>query len=291
MDRKDDNLENGSFLTIVKIKDIVIIAFIVIVSWKLLNSDIAINIKEFGFTDLISLILAIFSMSLSIAFYFKANDTSNLFYDNVYKFTKDTSEILGRIEAGFGEKLRHIDEGYVGLRNKFDQIPIDIKEAENKIEVEEKEIQQIVEERNKIIEDLVEKAKIKDGEKETLLSEIQKKDEAYSQARKELFMLKRNLDDAELENNDIPKRLERYIANKAMDIFGSRCTECDINKNYNKFYEILHEQAIEEMREFDLIDNHNELTRKGARFISRAVRKYRNITNLRSEQDPRILRR
>lgn len=291
MDRKDDNLENGSFLTIVKIKDIVIIAFIVIVSWKLLNSDIAINIKEFGFTDLISLILAIFSMSLSIAFYFKANDTSNLFYDNVYKFTKDTSEILGRIEAGFGEKLRHIDEGYVGLRNKFDQIPIDIREAENKIEVEEKEIQQIVEERNKIIEDLVEKAKIKDGEKETLLSEIQKKDEAYSQARKELFMLKRNLDDAELENNDIPKRLERYIANKAMDIFGSRCTECDIKKNYNKFYEILHEQAIEEMREFDLINNHNELTRKGARFISRAVRKYRDITNLRSEQDPRILRR
>lgn len=291
MDRKDDNLENGSFLTIVKIKDIVIIAFIVIVSWKLLNSDIAINIKEFGFTDLISLILAIFSMSLSIAFYFKANDTSNLFYDNVYKFTKDTSEILGRIEAGFGEKLRHIDEGYVGLRNKFDQIPIDIREAENKIEVEEKEIQQIVEERNKIIEDLVEKAKIKDGEKETLLSEIQKKDEAYSQARKELFMLKRNLDDAELENNDIPKRLERYIANKAMNIFGSRCTECDIKKNYNKFYEILHEQAIEEMREFDLINNHNELTRKGARFISRAVRKYRDITNLRSEQDPRILRR
>lgn len=287
MDKKDDKLENGSFLTIVKIKDIIIIAFIVIVSWKLLNSDITINIKEFGFTDLISLLLAIFAMSLSIAFYFKANDTSNLFYDNVYKFTKDTSEILGRIEAGFGEKLRHIDEGYVGLRNKFDQIPIDIREAENKIEVEEKEIQQIVEDRNKIIEDLVEKAKIKDGEKEKLLSEIQKKDEAYSQARRELFMLKRNLDDVELENNDIPKRLERYIANKAIDIFGLRCTDLDIKKNYSKFYEILHEQAIEEMREFNLLDNNNELTRKGERFINRALRKYRDI----SEQDSRILRR
>lgn len=291
MDKKDNNLETGSFLTIAKIKDIVIVALIVIISWKLLNSDITINIKEFGFSDLISLILAIFAMSLSIAFYFKANETSNLFYDNVYKFTKDTSEILGRIEAGFGEKLRHIDEGYVGLRNKFDQIPIDIRETENKIEDEEKEIQQIVDDRNKIIADLVEKAKIKDGEKEKLLSEIQRKDEAYSQARKELFMLKRNLDDVELENNDIPKRLERYIANLAIDLFGSRCTECDIKKNYNKFNDILHEDAREEMREFDLIDKHNELTRKGARFISRTVRKYRDITNQRSERGTHELRR
>ena len=39
----------------------------------------------------------------------KATDTSNNFYDNSYKFTKEISEILGRIEAGFGEKLKHID--------------------------------------------------------------------------------------------------------------------------------------------------------------------------------------
>ncbi|MDD3856288.1 hypothetical protein [Sulfurimonas sp.] len=291
MNNRDNKSETGSFLTIAKVKDIVIIAFIVIVSWKLLNSNITIDIKEFGFSDLISLILAIFAMSLSIAFYFKANDTSNFFYDNVYKFTKDTSEILGRIEAGFGEKLRHIDEGYVGLRNKFDQIPIDIKETENKIENEEKEIQQIADDRNKIIADLVEKAKIKDEEKEKLLSEIKSKDEAYSQARRELFMLKRNLDDVELENNDIPERLERYIANKAIDLFGSRCTECDIKKNYDKFNNILHEDAREEMKEFDLIDKHNELTRKGARFISRIIRKYRNITNQRSERDTHMLRR
>jgi len=116
MDKRDNKLETGSFLTTARVKDILIIALIIIISWKLLNSDITINIKEFGFSDLISLILAIFAMSLSIAFYFKANETSNLFYDNVYKFTKDTSEILGRIEAGFGEKLRHINEGYVGLR-------------------------------------------------------------------------------------------------------------------------------------------------------------------------------
>jgi len=291
MDKRDNKSETGSFLTTARVKDIVIIALIIIISWKLLNSNITINIKEFGFSDLISLILAIFAMSLSIAFYFKANDTSNLFYDNVYKFTKDTSEILGRIEAGFGEKLRHIDEGYVGLRNKFDQIPIDIRETEKEIEDEEKEIQQIVDDRNKIIADLVEKAKIKDGEKEKLLAEIQRKDESYSQARKELFMLKRNLDDVELENNNIPRRLERYIANVAIDLFGSRCTECDIQKNYNKFNDIIHKDAREEMRELDLIDKHNELTRKGARFISRTVRKHRDITNQRSERGTHGLKR
>jgi len=104
-------------------------------------------------------------------------------------------------------------------------------------------------------------------------------------------MLKRNLDDVELENNDIPKRLERYIANLAIDLFGSRCTECDIQKNYHKFYEILHEDVREEMREFDLIDKHNELTRKGARFISRTVRKHRDITNQRSKRSTHRLKR
>src|SRR6185436_4120877 len=61
---------------------------------------------------LLSLVLSVFAMALSVAFYFRATDTSNTFYDNTYKFTREMSEVLGRIEAGFGERLRHLDEGY-----------------------------------------------------------------------------------------------------------------------------------------------------------------------------------
>lgn len=274
MDKKSNQEKKGSFLSVALVKDIIITAFLIIVSWKLLNSNITINIKEFGFSDLISLVLAIFAMSLSIAFYFKANDTSNQFYDNVYKFTKDTSEILGRIEAGFGERLRHIDEGYTGLRNRFDQISSEIYETENQIEDEEKEIQLIEDSRNKIIGDLIEKAKVKDEEKEQLLSEIKAKDAEYLKARKELFMLKRHLDDVESENVEVPRRLEKYILHKTAGLFNSRCTECDVKKKFDQIKKDFHEDALEEMKEIGFVDNEYDITRKGSRYISRLIRKH-----------------
>jgi hypothetical protein len=57
------------------------------------------------FPTLLSLLLALFSVALSALFYFKATDTSNAFYDNTYKFTKDIAELLVKMESGFGERL------------------------------------------------------------------------------------------------------------------------------------------------------------------------------------------
>jgi len=68
-------------------------------------------------STLLSLLLALFSVALSALFYFKATDTSNAFYDNTYKFTKEIAELLVKIESGFGEKLRHLDEGYKNTRS------------------------------------------------------------------------------------------------------------------------------------------------------------------------------
>jgi ATP-dependent Lon protease len=63
-------------------------------------------------SQLFSLLLALFSISLAALFYFKATDTSNKFYDNTYKFTQQTSEILNKIESGFGEKLSNLSSSY-----------------------------------------------------------------------------------------------------------------------------------------------------------------------------------
>lgn len=72
-------------------------------AWKLLSAEFKIDLASFSFNDFLALVLALFSVALSVAFYFKANEASNQFYDNTYKFTKEMSEILGRIEAGFGD--------------------------------------------------------------------------------------------------------------------------------------------------------------------------------------------
>ena len=105
------------------IKVYVIFIFSSLITWKLAISKINLDLSDFNFTDLLSLLMALFAISLSVAFYFKAEETSNKFYHNSYEFTKEISEILGRIEAGFGEQLRHLDQGYTGLRDKVDGIP------------------------------------------------------------------------------------------------------------------------------------------------------------------------
>lgn len=92
-----------------------------VISWKILSTNISIN--ELKATDILSIVISLFAIGLSVAFYFKATDTSNDFYDNIYKFTKEVLEILGRIEAGFGERLKHLDEGYSSMSRKIDVLP------------------------------------------------------------------------------------------------------------------------------------------------------------------------
>lgn len=92
---------------------LVVAAVIGVVLWKIATADL--DLSQFAFSDLLALLLALFAIGLSVAFYFKAAETSNALYDNSDRFTKQISEILGRIEAGFGERLRPLDEGYSGL--------------------------------------------------------------------------------------------------------------------------------------------------------------------------------
>ncbi|MHC1741518.1 MAG: hypothetical protein AB9873_00640 [Syntrophobacteraceae bacterium] len=105
-----------------------VIVPVTVVCYKLVMSQSSLDLATFNFSDLLSLLLALFSVALSSAFYFKASDTSNEFYQNSYKFTKEVSEILGRIEERFGERLRHIDEGYSELKTNLGCV-INSKEA------------------------------------------------------------------------------------------------------------------------------------------------------------------
>ena len=166
-----ENLSNIGGRLLIGCVCIMMLAFFGVISWRIAWSNWNLDLSKFDFSDLLALIMGLFAIAISVAFYFKATDTSNKFYDNVYKFTQETSEILGRIEAGFGERLRHLDEGYSGLQTRFDRFS-SITPAEGKKKVEETKEKETEE-----------KAKF-DKAKQEMESELKKlTHKAYSQER------------------------------------------------------------------------------------------------------------
>ena len=114
---------------------------------KLGQADFSLVFASFDFSDLLALFLAMFSIALAILFYLKATETSNTFYNNTYRFTQNVSEILGRVEAGFGERLKHLDEGYSDVKTALENIPIDRGEAEKEILEEKEHVRRAMEEK------------------------------------------------------------------------------------------------------------------------------------------------
>lgn len=203
-----------------------------LISYKFAVSDLNFDFSKFEFSDLLSLILAIFSISLAVAFYFKATDTSNKFYDNTYKFTKEFSEILGRIEAGFGERLRHLDEGYTGLIDKFDgsfnsKNTEEIEKAKEELEEEKEQLHQEVEEKKELLDELMTKAKLEDEEKQEFIQKINQSEQQIEKLNSELRFMTRKLRTAERSReNEILHSIPPSLRNRLMSFIAS---ECDLN--------------------------------------------------------------
>lgn len=171
------------------------------VAYKLINTPTNITLD---FPSLLSLLLALFSVFLSAMFYFKATDTSNAFYDNTYKYTKDIAELLVRIESGFGERLRHLDEGYSNMRDNFDKFhKTPIQETKDEIKESEDDYKIKLEERDKVIEDLISKSKLHDNEKKKYISLLHNVESNLDQKREELSELRKQLSQLESRNYSI----------------------------------------------------------------------------------------
>jgi len=233
--------------------------------WKLLNADLRIDLSSFSFSELLALILSIFSVGLSVAFYFKATDTSNRFYENSYKFTKEMSEILGRIEAGFGEKLRHLDEGYTGIRDKFDRLPPYGAATQAEVKKEEEEIRKKEEEQRALLEDLARRARLAEGEKETIFDKLAQKSEELDQARMELRHLHASSHPS-LADSEKLRFLFRYLAKMIRE-----ATPPDAEPNslltsprriFAKLKDELSREAVRDLKRFDLLDEEGNLTRE-----------------------------
>jgi hypothetical protein len=259
------------------LKVIAIALFAVLFAWKFLTSPI--NLVDFRLSDLLVLILSIFAIWLAVMFYFKATETSNTFYNNTYEFTKDISEILGRIEAGFGERLKHLDEGYAALRDKYDRSPVDTVNASKQVEEEGKKVKKKEEEMEQLIQDLVKKTQLQDKEKDELIKKWREKDKELVNAKSELQFLQERL--AVLEklksyqaaplSLELPRNLVLYIKRRLLKEFGLESVlEAPRQVLLHRFESVKSSFApsfLEALREFDIVDDHEVLTNKGIQIL------------------------
>lgn len=258
-----------SILTLRNTRDIVILCLIAVVTWKLFDSEITISIKEFTFTDLLSIFVSFFAIALSIAFYFKATDTSNRFYDNSYKFTKEISEILGRIEAGFGEKLKHIDEGYAGIRDRFDQIPFDANKAKEEIEAEKEEIEKKKKEQNELLENLAKRAQLAENEKQELFRQMERTSKELDSAKSDLRRMQRNVisHEATSFSPDVKRKALGYLVDKIESEIPPGLEDGVsmrmLREIFSNIKDDIHPEALNDLAITGIIDDDGELTRRG----------------------------
>lgn len=245
--------------------------------WKLGTGTI--SIATVGVTDFLAIVLSLFAIGLSVAFYFKATDTSNLFYDNTYKFTKEISEILGRIEAGFGERLRHLDEGYSGLRDSFARLPLDMDAATRALKEEEATAKKLEKERKDLLAHLADRAKLQAAERKDFFSKLKEKEQEVRQARAEVSALRRQLDVATPASSGHSsdrdearlRRMESYImAPHRRDLLqpvDSKLSLSGVRDTFGSILPSLNPQFVSDMHKVGFLNEHSTLTVAGARWL------------------------
>ena len=264
------------------IKFSIIILFSV-VAWRIAWSSFSLDLTKFDFSDLLAMILALFAMLMSVAFYFKSTDSSNQFYDNIYNFTQKTSEILGRIEERFGERLKHIDEGYGRIQSRFDgisenpgEIEKKVKETEGKEKEEKEKLKETNEAMQEMMEELAKRAELQEEEKEEFYKKLERltKEKTIAQERisemeedrdrmqEQLLILERDMGEG-LEEIDNPIFFELFNHAEIRHLLQRHAPARILQKRVRDIIQKFPESIIRELHKEGIIDGGRKLTTAG----------------------------
>lgn len=240
---------------------------------------------EFRFTDLLALILSIFAIGLSVAFYMRSTKDSNNFYLNTYSFTRDVSQALGRIEAVFGERLAHLDRSYESIRQAVFQEgsgdetdaapggdeapPAASTDAQNELEDQ-------LAERDSMIERLTQRAAESDEERAALRDELGRQIERVEE------LLRRQQQDAEetalrsREAASLRRAIVRYLRESVIPRVGIELVvEAPADYVRERFREVLAQEPaslIDDMRRANMLDDQLRLSGNALITIRRIAR-------------------
>lgn len=201
--------------------------------------------NSFSLESLLSLLLAFFSIFISVFFYFKTEETSNHFYDMSYDFMKDVSVTLGKIEERFGEKLNNLNDKVSHLSMA----------KEEKTE----ELQNVEDEKQKVIDELIDKAKLDNEQKKQYLKRLKDKENEAEELRNQLMHIDMKY------RNMLDHRESQYSVRSPSNIFDAFSPHelSIINKvSFDKLPIILKEK----LRNLDMVASDGKLTPRG-RFV------------------------
>ncbi|ELI6433644.1 hypothetical protein RRM65_003441 [Aeromonas salmonicida subsp. salmonicida] len=245
--------------------------------YKIYLTPIALTVD---FPTLLSLLLALFSVGLAALFYFKATETSNTFYDNTYNFTKDIAQLLAKIESGFGEKLRNLDEGYSSVRDYIQNnssTSKGIDDTKKKIEGEKQEIEKVLEERNKIVRKLLEQSQLQEEEKEAVAQQLAEKEQELEASQKELSRMNKKLFFERMrkrEERDIDPGMEGFTKDFIIrELDPERIARLPLSRIRRMVDEVLSKaprQYIEDLERHGFFDN--GINNDGIQFIRQLAR-------------------
>jgi hypothetical protein len=260
------------------VKGVCAIALTVVVCVKIYQTPLDLKVD---FPTFLSLVLALFSVGLATLFYFKATETSNTFYDNTYKFTKDIAQLLTKMESGFGERLKHLDEGYASMRSSLESNhprPNDtaVEKTKQKLDEERTELNRVLEQRNKIVRDLIERSQLQSSEKEKFAEALKKKEAELTEMQtgmaklnKQLFM--ERLHRRQLMNGDTEKSSgmdifsRTHVINKIGSEEVAKLPHTIIVRRFNRLADDLPRPYLDDMESRGYYED--GLTLRGARYL------------------------
>lgn len=267
-------------------KSLSVLIVITAISLKVYNSEIELKMDVPTF---LSILLALFSVGLSAIFYFKATDTSNKFYDNSYKYTKDVAQLLVKIESGFGERLKKLDEGYLSMKEEIQKIPAygskggeelktEIDKTKKELASEKEELEKIKSDRDTIIKKMIENSKLLKNEKEDILKQLSEKEEEVSETQKQVMKLNKRLfaermsrKEVAIKNSELLDRVESFTRDVLINNIASddlhNLPLIKLRKAFLEFSREFPMQYFEDMRELGYLTADRELTKKGALFL------------------------
>lgn len=279
VNKDDEPPKQKGFLSLRRFRDLSVVLLLLVISFRLAFSSTNIDLSGFNFTDLLSLILAVSAIALSAAFYFKADESSRSFYNNTYHFTKEVSEILGRIEAGFGQQLAHINEGYTGLSQKLDGMPFDQKFLREQEEAKKAEIQEQEAARDNIIDDLMRRAQVHGEEKDELNSKLAALQKEVELSREKLRYYRSQDPDnfgdfgfSESYLDSLARKFSSFVSKGS-----SRLTDSGVRRAFRNLVEVgeVSDGVLKHLSSVGLMAD-NELTDSGISFFRSLFNRHRS---------------
>lgn len=184
-DTKLSELTISSFIRI--LREITVLGIAAYLSTKLFSGELSLNFAKLTASELVGLLLAFFSIALSAAFYFAATNQSNQFYDNVNKFSKDTSELLGRLD----EQVKGLGGRQTELRESIDKYYArhstgGTERASERVEAKTKEAEQQI---AKLVSDIMDRSNLSEPEREAFVTQLRARDAELASLREQLGRL------------------------------------------------------------------------------------------------------